>query len=146
MGPQSGQGLGMAQSFISTSVRSLALQGVFRDFKLQAGETLHIEELRVEWGRTGLRQSDLLLALQELSVIGQVVVLGDDMGEEEVALTDNGELRCGRLASGALVSARDLAALATLLRVGRRRRSVQPAKGRRCEDRLNTPAQSQALH
>ena len=136
----------MGQAFISTSVRSLALMGIFRDFRPLAGEVLHIEELRVEWGRTGLRQSDLLMSLQELTSLGHLVVLGSDMGDEEVALTDSGEQRCGRMGMGSQASARDLAALATLLRVGRRRRATQPTHGRRVNDRINAAPSSQALH
>ncbi|MCK5769137.1 hypothetical protein [Algiphilus sp.] len=75
---------------VTYTVRALALVRVFSELHVHVGGRLYMDDLRQEWRRiTGLRQSDLRLALQEMAQREEIVIHEAD-AETLVELTQAG--------------------------------------------------------
>lgn len=118
---------------VTVSVRSLALLSLFSDLGLGSGEAVALSSIQQHWKTTGLRESDLLLGLQELASVGQLDLLGHE-GQYRISLTALGADRSAHLQERVQHSGADIRALTVLLQTSRRHRSPRPGFGRRQMD------------
>lgn len=118
---------------VTVSVRSLALMSIFHDLNAGSGDSLGWPELVEQWRRTGLRDSDLELGLQELVHAGQVRISGGEQ-ERQVSLTDDGATESDQCHDRVQRTHSGIAALTVLLQTSRRGRAPRPGYGRRVQD------------
>lgn len=118
---------------VTVSVRSLALLSIFSEFGMRSGESVDLHSIQEHWKTTGLRESDLLLGLQELASVGQLELNGNE-GQYRINLTEIGADRSAHLQEHVQHSGAEIRALTVLLQTSRRHRSPRPGFGRRQMD------------